>query len=132
MSNVMDLLLAVDPEKVKKPQKEVEITRLSKETGGNVVFTIEALTADEIGEIQETTVDIKTQNVDMAKMKTLVILKGLKNPDLKNKDLIAHYGVTTPAELLNKMLLPGEVEHLYNEISGLCGFRQDAVTEVKN
>lgn len=128
----LDLLLGLDPAKIKRPQKEVEITRLSELLGQPCIFTCKALTADEMDEIQEMVLEIKTQEVDVPEMQLMTILKGVADPDLKNEALLKHYDVPTPKELVRKLLLPGEVTKVYTAISDLSGYGEGAVKEVKN
>jgi len=136
MSNVLDLLLSVEPDKVIKPSKKVELKRLSELTGEAVIFTCEALTAGEFDEIQEraTSVDKRgnLKNFDVNEIQLMTVLKGVKNPDLKSKDLREKFGVPTPNEVVSKLLLPGEITKLYNIISDLSGFGDAAIEEVKN
>jgi len=132
MSKTLDLLLKLDQSKLKRPTREVEIKRLSDLTGEKVVFVCEALTADEMGGIQEMVLDVKKQDVDVPEMQVLTVLAGVKEPNLKDKDLLGCYNVPTPKELLRKLLLPGEIAALYQTISDLSGYGEGAVREVKN
>jgi len=132
MSRTLDLLLKLDQSKLKRPRKEVEIKRLSDLTGEKVAFVCEALTADEMGGIQEMVLDVKKQDVDIPEMQALTVLAGVKEPNLKDKDLLGCYNVPTPKELLRKLLLPGEIAALYQTISDLSGYGEGAVREVKN
>lgn len=130
--STLDLLLKLDQSKLKKPTREVEVKRLSELTGEKVVFVCEALTADEMGGIQDIVLDIKGQDVDVSEMQTLTVLAGVKEPNLKDKNLLDHYNAPTPKILLQKLLLPGEIAGLYNTISNLSGYGEGAVEEVKN
>lgn len=133
MSNVLDILLQGDEGKMKKPSKEVELTRLSGLFGSPVIFTCEALSTQKFAEIKET-ISIQGKNVDfdVMEMQVFTVLEGVKNPSLKSKELREKYNALTPKELINKLLLPGEVAELYNVISELSGFGEDVVKEVKN
>ena len=64
-------------------------------------------------------------------VKLHIVLAGVKSPDLKNQELLDHYGAATPAELLKLLLLPGEIEDLCIEIEKLSGYRTDTVEEIK-
>lgn len=61
----------------------------------------------------------------------MTVLKGVKNPDFRSKDLREKFGVPTPNEVVSKLLLPGEITKLYNIISDLSGFGDAAIEEVK-
>lgn len=130
--STLDLLLGLDPEKMKRPTKSVEINRLSKLAGDKVVFEIQALTLDEEQEARENAT--KGEEVDIVSFRIFQVMKGVTSPDLKDKGLLDKYGAATPKDLLKtgKLLQPGEVVSLYNEISGLSGYGDDAVSDLKN
>jgi len=130
--NTLDLLLKLDESKIKKPTKQVEIKRLSEILGEKVVFTCQAVTANKMAEIQEMVLDVKTQQIDVQEMQIMTVLAGVKEPNLKSKELMEKFNVPTPKELLQKLLLSGEITNLYNVISELSGYGPDSVAEVKN
>lgn len=124
--NTLDLLLNIDENKLKIPDKEVEIKRLSDLTGEKIVFKIQAVSMDKYISIAE-----QSQG-ETGDVKIFTLIAGVKEPSLKNKDLMSKYGCVTPKDLVKKLLLPGEITKIYNEISQLSGFNIDAVTEIKN
>lgn len=131
----MDLLLKLNPEEIRKPQKQVELKRLSRILGGKAVFTCEAISADKFAEIQEKAVKVENgqlEDIDTSEIQIFAILEGVKDPNLKLKELREKLGAPTPKELVKKLLLPGEITQLYNVISDLSGFGSDAVEEIKN
>ena len=65
-------------------------------------------------------------------MQIMTVLAGVKEPNLKNKELMEKFNAPTPKELLQKLLLSGEITNLYNVISELSGYGPDSVAEVKN
>lgn len=132
---MLDLLLSVDTDKIVKPQKQVEIKRLSKIVGEPVVFTCQAITAEDYHEIQEGATRISRKgdiDIDTNEIQAFAILKGVANPDLKDKELCQKYNALTPRELIDKLLLAGEIANLYEAISELSGFGEDSVSEIKN
>lgn len=129
-SNVLDLLLATDVSKIVKPKKQVEIKRLSSITGGKVIFTCQGLNSEEINYIVESSK--KQSETDGKDILRFYVVESVKDPDFKNKDLMEKYKALTPIELVDKMLLPGEISQLYDVISELSGFGKNAVEEVKN
>jgi hypothetical protein len=50
----------------------------------------------------------------------------------KNNDVMQHFGAPTPKELVKKLLLSGEIDELYSEISNLNGYDRKKKDEVKN
>jgi hypothetical protein len=135
-SNVLDLLLQADASKLVKPAKQVEIKRLSEAFGGKVIFTCEALTARQYDKVQDDVLKLDYKNkqadINVSDMQALTVIEGVKEPTLKSKELREKYGAPTPLDLLKKLLLPGEIQNLYNIIAGLSGFDNGAVEEVKN
>lgn len=130
--NTLDLLLGMDETKLKKPVKDVEIKRLSELTGEKTVFKIEAISPSKMEEIQDISINMKTKNINVGEMQILTVLEGIKNPNLKTKELMEKFQVYTPKDLIRKILLPGEILTLYNMIGELSGFDGGAVEEVKN
>ena len=130
MKNSLDLLLAIDTDKIKRPTKEVEIKRLSELTGGRVVFSLQSLTTNEHSDVMETCTD--SGNINRLELQKMIILKGVTSPDFKDKSLLEKFDVPTPKALIEKLLLPGEIVSVYNEISELSGFSENAVSELKN
>ena len=121
MSNKMDLLLKVDKSKLVRPTQEVEIKRLSEILGEPFTVMCQALTADEFKELENT----KTANEDM-------VIKGVKDPDFTNQQVIEYYGAVTATEAVNTIFLPGEITSLVKVITNLSGFGTDAIKEIKN
>lgn len=120
MDNTLDLLLRMD---VLEPQTaEYRVKRLSKVCGQDVIFTLRELTYSKVCEI-------KRMNLDDLGVHT--VLAGVISPDFKNQELLQKYGAATPAELVKKMLRPGEIEDISRAIERLCGYREDVIEEIK-
>ncbi|CDN41963.1 phage tail assembly chaperone, partial [Paenibacillus sp. P22] len=96
--STLDMLLKIDRSKVVKPTKKVELPRLSALAGATVIFTLQALTYDEQEEIAE--ISTGDGEVDHGLIRAHTVIKGLVDPSLKSNDLLKHYGVATPKELL--------------------------------
>ena len=134
------VLLSADRGKLKlMPTRKVEITRLSEIVGEPVIFTLRALTGDELSECQESAMRSNKggdgEEMDSRIMQVMCVLHACKDPDLRSKELMEAYGALTPEMLLNgenPLLLPGEVSHLFAVTQELSGFGEDAVSEVKN
>lgn len=137
-SGALAVLLGAERGKLRLvPTRQVEMKRLSAVVGEPVIFTVRALTGDEFQDAQDAAMRItkrgEVQDMDTRAMQASCVLSGLKDPDLRNPELLAAYDATTPDELLDgRMLLPGEVVHLFSIIQELSGFSDDAVEEVKN
>ena len=64
-----------------------------------------------------------------------VVLNHTVEPNFRDADFVAEAGVMTPEQLVNKLVLSGEVQELSNKISALSGFDntlEDDIEEVKN
>ena len=136
--NVLDLLLGSDIGEIKLPTKQVEITRLSETYGAPFIITCKALTPDKYEEVQDMAVNVNGKDVDLdlALLQIFVVIEGVVDeadkPMFKNKDLLSKFKAQTPKELVRKLFLSGEIASIYGEISGLSGFGDNAVQEVKN
>ena len=133
MSNAMDLLLKLDKKKLVRPTQEVEIKRLTELAGEPFVIICQALTTEEFEEVQNSMSVDTDGKIDAGKnVQAKYVVTGVQNPDFSNLQVIKYYGVTSAAEAVNKVFLPGEVTGLFNVINKLSGFGKDAVTEIKN
>jgi len=121
MDNTLDLLLKAEIPNA--PEKQLKLKRLSEACAGDVVFTIHALPFGKVAEIKN------SHNGD--DMSVFIMLAGVQSPDLKSTELMAKYKAVTPAELIKKMLLPGEIEDISREVEKLSGYRISTLEEVK-
>ena len=111
--DVLQLLLSREKE-LPVREKDVKIKRLSPKGEEQVIFSLKSLSYDRVCDIKKTGGD---------EVKLHILLAGITAPDLKNQDLIDHYGAESPMGLLKKMLLPGEIEDLCIEIERLSGYQ---------
>jgi len=127
--NLVEKLLATDKGEIKNPTKVITIQ--SKKLNQPMDFPCIAINSKRFAEIQENSIEMKKgdfKRVDTHKLKTLIINEGC--PEIfKNKDIMAHFGVQTPPELIELLLLSGEIEDLYNAISELSGYNKDKEDE---
>ncbi len=116
----LDLLLKME---LPKPEtKEIKVKRLSELCGEDVIFNIQQLSYAKVAEIKETS----SEDIDVH-----ILLAGVTSPDLKSKELREKFNAATPAELVKKMLIPGEITDISREVEKLCGYRTATVEEVK-
>lgn len=136
--NVMDLLLGSDVGEIKLPTKKVEITRLSEAYGAPFVLTCKALTPSKFEEVQDMAVSVKGKDADIeiTLLQVLVVMEGVMDgndkPMFKNKELMLKFKAPSPKDLVKTLLLSGEIAKIYETVSGLSGFGENAVKEVKN
>lgn len=126
--SILDLLLETDIEKLQQAnKKDFEIKRLSKALGENFLIECRPLTNSQIEHIGE----ISKSNSEM-KLNAILEACRIEGKKLNHKQLMEKFGVVTPMDLLNKLLLPGEIFELYNAVNELSGYSKDAVKEIKN
>lgn len=118
--DTLDLLLKSEVPNL--PEKEYKIKRLSKLCGSDIVFKLKAIPYSRAMEIS------KSQKDDT---EVHIMLAGVIEPDLKSTELMAKYIAVTPAEMIKKMLLPGEIIDISRAIERLSGYRTDTIEEVK-
>lgn len=116
------MLLKADKEKFKVADKKINIKRLSEELGEEVVFTIKHLSLDKINEIRESNSEDVTVHM---------VVEAIKEPSFKSKELMEKYDAITPVDLINKILLPGEIEEIYILLSKMNGYRKETIEEIK-
>lgn len=129
--NTLELLLKADTEQFKLPTKKVELPRISEIFKGQAVFTCQALSPSKYNDIQETN-SISDGKIDTMEVQMAVVLAGVTDPNFKNKELLDYFKAPTPAELVRKILLPGEIVTLFNVISEISGFGRNVIKEIKN
>jgi hypothetical protein len=120
MDNTLDLLLKLNAPDL--PEKEYKIKRLSGLCGEPVVFKLRALPYSRAAELTQ------SQKDDIS---VHILLAGVVEPNLKTPELMTHYNAATPAEMIKKMLLPGEIEDISRAIERLSGYRTDTIEEIK-
>ncbi len=118
--NTLDLLLKSELPEL--PEKEVKLKRLSAAYGEPVIFKLKALSYNRANEIT------KMQPEDF---NVHILMAGVVEPDLRDADLRGKYNAETPAELIKKLLLPGEIEELSREVEKLSGYRKLTIEEIK-
>ena len=130
--SLVESLLKADVAKITElPEDEIEIKRLSKITGSRFAVKVRAINGTRFTEIQKNTLNIKKgkNDFDVTKAKTLTVLEGLVEPDLRDKELLKQFSSVTPKEALNKIFLSGEIDKIYKKITELCGYEEDEDSE---
>ena len=129
MGQTLDMLLNVDPGKIRNvPTGQVEIQRLSKELGQPFYIKFKAATIDGLKDIEE-----KSGGKDTEEMKWTVYEQTI-DPEFKSKELREKIGVKRPVDIVETLLLGGEILMVYQAILKLSGFNKDGldIEEVKN
>lgn len=120
--NALDILLQME---IPKPETaDIKIKRLSRQAGADVIFSIKQLTYSRVTELQK-------QEGQGTEFDLHLALAGITSPDLKDAALLEKYDAPTPAELLKKMLLPGEITDVARAIERKSGYRIANIEEIK-
>ena len=131
--NIIDKLMKIDAGTLETPKAIHKM--YVKKIGEELEFEIEAINAEKATEIQQKAIKIENGNVsdiDVYKTKVLTIMEGC--PMFKDKALREHFKAPTPKELINKLLLKGEVDDLVDAIKNLTDLKkiEKAEDEIKN
>lgn len=125
--NIVEKLMKFDAGKLAMPTGEVKI-RLKKLGGEEFVFPIQALTPALVGEISDEVMDITMRKGKTAKMNLAQFRAQLRTivegcPEVfKNSELQSRFGAKTPYELVEKLMLSGEMDILSDAIDALSGY----------
>lgn len=131
--NIIDKLMKIDAGTLETPKAVHKM--FVKKIGEELEFEIEAINPEKATEIQQKAIKIENGNVsdiDVYKTKVLTIMEGC--PMFKDKALREHFKAPTPKELINKLLLKGEVDNLVDAINNLSDLKEieKAEDEIKN
>lgn len=123
--NTIDVLLNNDAA-ISNIKKDAKINRLSDFAGSDVVFKVRAISYDEYVKI--------LREDDNANVKLKVCSVAVVDPNLNNKSLQMKYGAADSEDLVDKMLLMGEISMLYDEICNISGFNDETskIVTIKN
>ena len=135
--DMIEKLMKADAGKLKVPEKEYEVKRLTDAFGFPFILKLKAIPAEEYSEIQTNSMEMKKGEISKIKlynMQLKTILAGVAEPSFKSKELLEHFHAASPKELINQLFLAGEMSNISDEISKLCGYQsqKDVDDEVKN
>ncbi|WP_250674880.1 phage portal protein [Paraclostridium ghonii] len=137
MSNAIELLLNANDESFERPSRIIEIPRLSKVLGAKFELKCKCLTMGKTNSLRMQCTNQKTGEVDIPKLQVKTLIEGVFDAEngtsfFKNKDLHKRFGVPNAEEFMNKLLLMGEVDYLFEVIGDLGGFNDGTVEAIKN
>lgn len=112
------------------PSKEIEIKRLSKISGAPFLVTLRAISGERLNSIA----NMIDNGEDSANFKRSchMLLASMADPDLKDKELMEHFGAKTPLDALTEIFLVGEIMQMAETVADLSGFNGSVETEIKN
>ena len=136
--SLIDKLMAIDKGKFAEEQTaEMQTKRLSEVLGEPTIIKVKALSGDQYTDITTRLVN-KKGDADFSKaydVNALLVVEGVVEPNLKDKELQKHFGAATPKELAKLLFPGGELTDVANKITELSGFSkpdEDVEDEVKN
>ena len=130
-------LMKMDRGLVKEvPTKEVYAKHLSKILGKRVTVKVKALSGNTSCSLVGVSKD-KKGDLDMTKLykaQSLIVVEGMVEPSLKDKELQEHFGAVSPTDLAAMFFPGGEMVDVYDESATLSGYggEDDVDEEVKN
>lgn len=132
--NLIEKLIRIDKETLlKKETKTVKSARLSKIVGEEANIVIKELSGRKLNDISTMMVD-KDGNKDFSRLADINLMycvEGVVEPNLRDRNLMEHFGVKTPKDLA-EILFDAEAGKIAGEIISLSGLSDDAEKDVKN
>ncbi|MDU1966861.1 phage tail assembly chaperone [Clostridium perfringens] len=125
MSKLTDFLLNNTVENL---TEEVVVSDRFKVDGEILKFKIKAVNPEEFSDLQKQCTKIGKKgkmNFDSKMFNEQLIINYTVDPNFKDAEVVKKAGCMTPEQLVNKVLLAGEVATLVEEISALSGFDKD-------
>ncbi|BDU92669.1 phage tail assembly chaperone [Clostridium perfringens] len=108
--------------------EEVIVSDRFKVDGEILKFKIKAVNPDEFSDLQKQCTKVGKKgkvNFDSKMFNEQLIINYTVDPNFKDAEVVKKAGCMTPEQLVNKVLLAGEVATLVEEISALSGFDKD-------
>ena len=133
--NLIEKLLQVDKEKRTEEQTKTYNSKNMERLVGDGAITLKKVKERKVKERLALTID-KKGNTDMNKVhdaSLLLVMDGVKVPDLRDERLLQHFGMSTPKDLA-ELLFDGEISEIADQISDFYGDEEDGTTEedIKN
>lgn len=125
MSKLTDFLL---DNTVENLTEEVIVSDRFKVDGEILKFKIKAVNPDKFSDLQKQCTKVGKKgkvNFDSKMFNEQLIINYTVDPNFKEAKVIEKAGCMTSEQLVNKVLLAGEVATLVEEISALSGFDKD-------
>lgn len=121
-------LMSLDRETLaSRPEKTIHAKNLSSKLGQDVDITIQAVSLKRFQRYMG--MGLKEDgNINMnslADAQALVVVEGVKSPDLRDKDLQEHFGAATAKDLAFLFFPGGELIDVFTEIRELTGLNDE-------
>lgn len=130
--NLMDRLMTLSKGDLEKiPTEKIKAMHLSNVMGEPVYVTVRAISGERYTELSGTMVGKKGQP-DYGKAYNayaLIAAEGIVEPNIKDPELMKHFGCATPKDLVKKLFPGGETTAIADKISEISGFLPEKETE---
>lgn len=136
-NSLMEKLMKLDRNKLAEiPTAKIKAERLSNVAGDDVEITLKAIS----GNLYTSFVSRATNKAgvfDYEKMyeaHAMIVAHGCVEPNLRDKELMKHFGAETPKDLAKKLFPGGELVKMSEKIGELSGFKvkEDSDDEDEN
>lgn len=125
MSKLMDFLVSNPTENL---TEEIIVSDRFKDGEEILKFKIKAVSPEDFSDLQKQCTKVGKKgkvNFDSKMFNEQLVINYTVDPNFRDAESIKKAGCMTPEQLLNKVLLAGEVATLVEEISALSGFDRD-------
>lgn len=133
--SLVEKLLSKEPEEMKKKYRAQVVCRhLSRVLGAETAVTVGALNCRRFMDIAKMSYDSRNRlDYDrLVDMNLQLVLAGVVEPDLKNKELMEHFGCATPKDLAELLFPGGDLTALAAAITEISGFGEQVEDDLKN
>lgn len=143
MSMIDRLLDDKDKKAAEKPKKDYEVKRWTKMYGEPCIVELHALDTQLFEEIADNSISYtksgKVKGINNFNAGARIVINGVydketEKPFFKDAKLMKHFGAATPFDLVDALLLPGEMSDIAGELNKLSGVenKEDTDEVVKN
>ncbi len=127
MNNILDLLIE---------NSEIGITKTFRVSDRLPSITIRPISNKELGELRNRAITVdkngKNPSVDTSKFQAQAVALCTLEPNFNDAEAVKKAKVISGSELVNKVLLAGEIELIYNEINKISGFGLEISEEIED
>ena len=118
-------------------QEVIVSNRIVDKDGNALKFTIKPMLNEQYLEYQKQCLEVKGKKVDFntKRFNNLVVLNHTIDPKFTDATLVKEAECVTPEQLMNKVLLAGEIDtlaQLIRRVSGFCEDLDELVEQAKN
>ncbi|MSS91373.1 hypothetical protein FYJ45_25000 [Eisenbergiella tayi] len=133
--NLAEKLMKLDRGKLTEiPTGTMEIKRLSEMMGEPFIVKCRAIPGERYTELS-TQIIGDNGEADYGKVystSTLIVVEGIMEPNLKDPELLKHFGCATPKDLAGILFQGGDMQKVSDLITDLSGFGDDTDKKIKN